>query len=113
MDVKDSYAVAALVVDVMCCELCFLFAGCDVPRAVFPLVDDWPLMLGIMAGMDQKDSFLRVRCARCTGTRFIWEMTSEFISVLSCAWFDKVHTFMSVYWAFFENSHVLQVKVDC
>ena len=32
------------------------FAGSDAPRDVFPVVDDWPLMLGIMAGMDQKDS---------------------------------------------------------
>ena len=40
------------------------FTGSDVRRAVFPLVDDWPLMLGIMAGMDQKDIFLRVRLTR-------------------------------------------------
>ena len=32
------------------------FAGCDSPRAVFPLVDDWHLVLGITAGVDQKDS---------------------------------------------------------
>ena len=29
--------------------------------SVFPLVDDWPQMLGIMAGMDQKDSIQRDR----------------------------------------------------
>ena len=40
------------------------FTRCDVRRAVFPLVDDWPLMLGIMAGMDQKDIFLRMRLTR-------------------------------------------------
>ena len=34
------------------------FVGSDAPRDVFPLVDDWPLMLGIMAGMDQKDSVI-------------------------------------------------------
>ena len=32
---------------------------------MFPLVDDWLLLLGIMVGMDQKDIFLRVHCARC------------------------------------------------
>ena len=31
------------------------FAGSDAPRDVFPLIGDWPLMLGIMAGVDQKD----------------------------------------------------------
>ena len=32
------------------------FAGCDAPRNVFLLVDDWHLMLGNTAGLDQKDS---------------------------------------------------------
>ena len=31
-------------------------AGCDAPRDVVPLVDDWPLMLGIMASMDEQVS---------------------------------------------------------
>ena len=31
------------------------FAGCRSPRAAFPSVDDWHLVLGITAGMDQKD----------------------------------------------------------
>ena len=48
------------------------FAGCDAPRAVlfFWGVDDWSLMLDIMAGMDQKDSLLRVRCA----LRRLWQL---------------------------------------
>ena len=32
------------------------FAGSNAPRDVFPVADDWPLLLGNMAGMDQKDS---------------------------------------------------------
>ena len=54
--------VVAFVVDMVVCYSGF--TGCDVRRAVFPLVDDWPLMLGIMAGMDQKDIFLRMRLTR-------------------------------------------------
>ena len=34
------------------------FDGDVAPRAVFPLVDDRPKMLGIMIGMDQKDRFV-------------------------------------------------------
>ena len=33
------------------------FAGSNAPRDVFPVADDWTLLLGNMAGMDQKDSF--------------------------------------------------------
>ena len=57
MDVKDS---------LMCCTG---FAGCDAPRAVFSSVVGRPKMLGIMAGMNQKDRYV-VRCCRllCCGT---------------------------------------------
>ena len=41
-------------------DRCAGFAGCDAPRDVFPMVDDWPEMLGIVAGMDQKDSVIVV-----------------------------------------------------
>ena len=64
MDEKDSCAVPALVLDCSSGTCCAGFAGCDAPRVVFPFVDDWSLMLGTMAGMEQKDSILRVRCAR-------------------------------------------------
>ena len=36
------------------------FAGSCAPRDVFPVADDWPLLLGNTAGMDQKDSFFVV-----------------------------------------------------
>ena len=39
------------------------FAGCVAPRVVFPLVDDWHLLLCNTAGMDQKDSFIVVAMA--------------------------------------------------
>ena len=39
----------------------WLLHGCS----VFPSVDDWPQMLGIMAGLDQKDSLPRGRCCAC------------------------------------------------
>ena len=42
---------------------CAGFAGCDAPRVVFPLVGDGHPMLGITAGMDQKDSIPRLWCA--------------------------------------------------
>ena len=47
MDVKDS---------LMCCAGS---AGCDAPRAVFSSVVARPEMLGVMVGMDQKDSIPR------------------------------------------------------
>ena len=47
LDVKDSF-------------MCYAgFAGCDAPRAVLSSVVARPDMLGIMAGMDQKDSIPR------------------------------------------------------
>ena len=41
------------------------FTGCAAPRAVSVSLIRRPVMLGIMAGMDQKDS-----CPRCTGFGF-------------------------------------------
>ena len=35
------------------------FGGSFAPRDVFPVADDWPLLLDNTAGMDQKDSFFR------------------------------------------------------
>ena len=37
-----------------------VFAGSNAPRDVFPVADDWPLLLGNTAGMDQKDSIFVV-----------------------------------------------------
>ena len=39
------------------------FAGSSAPRDVFPVTDDWPLLLGNTAGMDQKDSIFVVGMA--------------------------------------------------
>ena len=39
---------------VACSPCCF--AGSYAPRDVFPMADDWSILLGNMAGMDQKDS---------------------------------------------------------
>ena len=39
------------------------FAGSSAPRDVFPVTDDSPLLLGNMAGMDQKDSIFVVGMA--------------------------------------------------
>ena len=36
------------------------FAGFYTPRDMFPVTDDWPLLLGNTAGMDQKDSIFVV-----------------------------------------------------
>ena len=48
--------------------------------------------------------YLAVQCSellvRSKGTRFLSEMTSGLISVFSCAWFDSVYMFMSVFWRF-------------
>ena len=73
------FTVCGLTVDVRLCvvsnawfdsgHILVGFAGEDAVRAVFPSVVDRPRMLGIMAGMDRKDS-LRCRfccysCSRC------------------------------------------------
>ena len=57
---RSFLALPALVVDVGSGMLAAGFAGCDAPRDAFPLVDDWHLLLGNTAGMDQKDSSIVV-----------------------------------------------------
>ena len=44
------------------------FAGDDTTRVVFSLIVDWPRMLGIMVGMDKKDSYT----VQSTVMRFWW-----------------------------------------
>ena len=56
------------------------FAGCDSPCAVFPWVDDWHLVLGITAGVDQKDSVAVVVLAVAFAGRFCWYCSSRCVS---------------------------------
>ena len=70
-------------------RILWFYAGIAAPRAVFPFVDDWPMTLGIMAGMDQKDSFLRVRFA---GNR-LWQWH---VHGWLCSFFSLRAEFLSV-----------------
>ena len=86
MDEKDSNAVAAPVF-VYINNTCYAgFACCDAPRTVFLTVDDWPLMLGIIAGMDQKERYVAVllfTCPLCATTGavvFGVQKTADFCS---------------------------------
>ena len=58
-------------------------AGDSAPRAVFSSLVGRPRVLGILAGMDQKDS-----CPRRTGYWFFWKMTSMSFCIQRSAWFD-------------------------
>ena len=59
--------------------------ACDnAPRAVFSSLVHKPLMFGIMADMNQRDS-----CPRRTGNWIFWEMTSMSFCIQRSAWFDQ------------------------
>ena len=59
-------------------------AGDSAPRAVFFSLVGRPRVLGILAGMDQMDSFLRR-----TGYCFFWVMSSVSFCIQSSAWFES------------------------
>ena len=67
------------------------FTGDDVPRAVLLFFVVRPKMLGIMAGMTQKDSCLEEY--RKIG--FFWEMTS-YVSVFSSLVRQWIHIYVSL-----------------
>ena len=56
MDLKDCIALFAS-------GMCMVrFTGYYAPRSMFPSVDDRPKMLDIMAGTDQKNSYVDIGC---------------------------------------------------
>ena len=99
MDQEDSFS-----------SMCKAGLACyDAPRAVFSYLVRRPMMLGIMAGMHQKDSclapfygplYLEVTHSYCLpeeySTSFFWEKTSR-VAVFSASWFDSGYLFMPVY----------------
>ena len=93
-DQQDSYA---------------LFPGkaviaCDsAPRAVFSSLVGRPRVLGILAGMEQKDS-----CPRRTGYWFLWEMTSVGFCIQRSAWFDSGYMRCVSLRGFWKNFGVVQ-----
>ena len=78
-------------------------AGYFAPRAVFPSLVGRPRVLGILAGMDQKDS-----CPRRTGYWFFWEMTSVGFCIQRSAWFDSGYIRCVSLRGFWKNFGVVQ-----
>ena len=78
MDEKDSYAVAAPVF-VYSSGTCYAgFAGCDALRTVFPTVDDWPLMLSIIACYVVRLLFTCLLCATTGAVGFGVQFSADF-----------------------------------
>ena len=78
--------------------------ACDnAPRAVFSSLVCRPRVLGILAGMDQKDS-----CPRRTGCWFFWEMTSVGFCFQRSAWFDSGYIRCVSLRGFWKNFGVVQ-----
>ena len=73
------------------------------PRAVFSSLVGRPRVLGILAGMEQKDS-----CPRRTGYWFLWEMTSVGFCIQRSAWFDSGYMRCVSLRGFWKNFGVVQ-----
>ena len=69
------------------------FAGCDALRDVFPLVDDWHPMLGITAGMDQKDSIIVVVMMAVAHGRLVL-----LVSLFALCFFCRCQALMPASW---------------